>query len=135
MGTCRSWSYDRAEISKATGLRCEDPSLTIQSQKEEADINNIVKAFGVTGQLPASIRLPSYGDFTGIDDFRSALEAVKAAEESFNQVPAAIRSQFDNSPQAFLEFCSDPSNLPQLREWGLAPTPEGTARSEPAAST
>lgn len=131
----RSWSYDRLEVSDATGLKCEDPSLAVQSQKDEADINNIVRAFGVTGRLPESIRLPSYGDFDGINDYRSAIEAVRAAEASFLQVPASIRSTFDNNPQAFLEYCSNPANLPQLREWGLAPIPEGSARpSEPPAA-
>lgn len=131
----RSWSYDRLSVSDETALRCLDVSKAIQSQAAEADINNIVKAFGVTGQLPESIRLPSYGDFTGISDYREAIEAVRQAEESFLSIPSNIRSQFDNSPQAFLEFCSNPANLPQLREWGLAPTPEGSARPEPPAAT
>lgn len=131
----RSWSYDRLEVSDATGLYCDDPSLAIQSQKAEADINNIVKAFGVTGRLPESVRLPSYGDFDGVSDYRSAIEAVRQAEASFLQVPANIRATFDNNPQLFLEYCSNPSNLAQLREWGLAPTPEGSARPpEPPAA-
>lgn len=131
----RSWSYDRAAVSDETGLACPEPSKAIQSQAEEADINNIVRAFGVTGQLPQSVRLPSFGDFEGISDYREAVEAVRQAEESFLSIPSNIRNQFDNSPQAFLEFCSNPANLPQLREWGLAPTPEGSARQEPPAAT
>lgn len=131
----RSWSHDRLAVSDETGLSCPEPSKAIQSQAEQADINTIVRAFGVTGQLPESIRLPSYGDFSGISDYREAIEAVRLAEASFLSIPSNIRNQFDNSPQAFLEFCSNPANLPQLREWGLAPTPEGSARSEPPAAT
>lgn len=126
----RSWSYDRSEVSIDTGLLCSDPSRAIQSQKAEADINNIVKAFGVTGRLPESVRLPSFGDFTGVSDYREAIEAVRAAEASFLTIPSEIRREFENSPQLFMEFCSNPSNLPKLREWGLAPTPPAADPSE-----
>jgi len=104
-------------------LICADPSRAIQSQAAEADINTIVRNFGVTGRLPQSTRLPTYGDFEGVDDYRTAVEAVKAAEAAFLAVPARIRSQFDNDPQAFMDFCEDSRNLGQLRDWGLAPTP------------
>lgn len=107
---------------KRVALVCNDPSLAIQSQKAEADINTIVRNFGVTGRVPTSVRLPEYGDFSGVSDYRSAIEAVRAAEEAFLQVPSKIRAEFNHDPGAFASFCLDPSNLPQLREWGLAPT-------------
>lgn len=120
---------------KRVQLVCSDPSLAIQSQAAEADINNIVRSFGVTGQLPTSVRLPQYGDFTGVDDYRSAVEAVMAAEASFLEVPAWIREKFANDPHRFAEYCLDASNLPQLREWGLAsPAPSGAAPSADAAA-
>lgn len=115
-------------MAKRVQLICEDPSLAIQSQKDESDINTIVRNFGVTGRVAAPVRLPEYGDFSGVDDYRSAIEAVRAAEASFAAVPAKIRAEFGNDPQAFAEFCLSPSNLPQLRDWGLAPA----APTEPA---
>jgi len=118
---------------KRVALICNDPSLAIQSQKDEADINNIVRNFGVTGRLPGAVTLPTYGDFTGVDDYRSALEAVNAAQNAFMQIPSAIRAQFDHDPGAWADFAANPANLPQLREWGLAPpasTPE--PQGEPA---
>lgn len=108
---------------KRVALFCDDPSLAIQSQKAEADINNIVRNFGVTGRLPASVRLPEYGDFDTVSDYRSAIEAVRAAEAEFSKIPATIRAEFQNDPHAFATYCLDPSNLARLREWGLAPTP------------
>lgn len=95
-------------------------SMTVQSQKEEADINTIVKNFGVTGQLPTNVRVPTYGDFTGVDDYRTALEAIREAEASFMAMPADIRAKFENDPQQFLEFCEDERNLPEMRKLGLA---------------
>lgn len=131
MNAPRSWSYDRAAVSDETGLFCDQPSLAIQSQKDEADINVLVKRFGITGQLPQAIRLPEYGDFEGVSDYRSAIEAVRAAEASFMQVPSEIRARFHNDPGAFASFCEDASNLPQLREWGLAPTPPAAPAENP----
>jgi len=114
-------NIDRAAWSKAHGLACADPSLAVQSQKDEADINTIVRNFGVTGRLPQTLRLPEYGDFSGIDDYRTAIEAVRRAEANFLAIPSSIRAEFNNDPGAFADFCSDSANLPKLREWGLAP--------------
>lgn len=119
------FNLDRSAWSKANGLLCADPSRAIQSQKDEADINTIVRNFGVTGRLPQSLRLPEFGDFNGVDDYQSAIEVIRAAEAEFGKVPSHIRARFDNDPGAFASFCVDPANLPQLREWGLAnPAPE-----------
>lgn len=110
-------------------LICADPSRAIQSQRDEADINNIVRAFGVTGRLPSSVRLPQFGDFDSIDNYQDAVHAVREAESAFLQVPANIRSRFDNDPHAFAAFCLDSKNLPELQKLGLAPAP---APAEPS---
>lgn len=110
---------DRDARSRASGLTCSDPSRAVQSQKDDADINVLVKRFGVTGQLPSAVRLPQYGDFEGIADFHDAVLAVRAAEGEFLKIPAEIRRRFDNDPQQWLEFVTNPGNRPQLEEWGL----------------
>lgn len=114
-------------------LICADPSRAIQSQKDESDINTIVRNFGVTGRVPVGIRVPAYGDYDQVNDYRSAIEAVRAAEASFLKVPAEIRARFHNDPQAFAEFCLNRDNLPQLRDWGLASIPD-TPAAEPKSS-
>ena len=119
-------NYDGDKESRRTGLECKDPSKTVQADLEDADINMILKNFGVTGKLPQNVRQPMYGDFTGIDDYRSAIEAVRLAEESFNAMPAEVRAEFRNDPQLFLEFCETPGNEAELRRLGLievAPAP------------
>jgi len=62
-------NFDRAAWSELHGLPDTGPSLTVQSQKEEADINTIVRNFGVTGKVPVGVRTPTYGDFDGVDDY------------------------------------------------------------------
>lgn len=113
------FNYDRDAASVASGLECRDPSLTQQQFAEDADINVLVRRFGLTGKMPESLYLPTYGDFSGIDDFRSALEAIDAAEASFMALPAHLRAELDNDPALFVDFCSNPANRDRLKELGL----------------
>lgn len=121
-----------AEWSDAHGLACEDVSLAVQSQKEEADINTIVRNFGVTGQLPQGVRVPSYGDFDGVDDYRTAIDAVRAAEASFLAMPSALREKLGHDPARLVDYCADPANLEEMRSLGLAPPVAVVADSPPA---
>jgi len=118
-----AYRYDRDAASKASGLRCSDPSLARQDMKDEADINTIVRNFGVTGKVTAPIRLPTFADYENVWDFQTAMNAVREAEAAFQKVPAAVRSRFGNDPAAFVSFCSDKDNLPELIRLGLAPDP------------
>lgn len=112
--------YDARAVSKATALACRRPSKTVQSQRDEADINVIVRNFGITGKLPTNIRAPAYGDFTGVDDYQSAIEAIRSAEKSFMQMPSDVRDRFQNDPQQFVAFCGDERNLEEMKKLGLA---------------
>lgn len=114
------YNFDGDVISFQTGLKCEDESLTLQSHAEDADINTIVRRFGVTGQLPSGVAAPTYGDFEGIFDYQSAMNAIRAADESFMEMPADVRARFANDPAQFVDFCSNPDNIEELRKMGLA---------------
>lgn len=113
------YNYDADQASLDSGLRCEDVSRTQQHFQEECDINTIVRRFGLDGDLPEGVRRPMYGDFTGIGDFRDAIEAVRRAEDSFMAMPAAVRSRFENDPGAFVDFCNDPANKDEWKKLGL----------------
>lgn len=114
-------------ISHLTGLCCEDESLTDQSQAADADINVIV-ARVLAGQTLPEVRMPQYGDFSGIGDYRSAVTAVREMEEDFMKLPAHVRARFENDPQQFLEFFADEKNTDEAVALGIAfkkvPTPE-----------
>ena len=101
------WNYDTMEASNDAGLDCQDPTLAQQNFRDECDINTIVKRFGITGQLPENVRMPTYGDFLQVNDFHSAMNAVAAAGEAFDAMPADVRARFNNDPGAFVDFCSD----------------------------
>lgn len=106
--------------SDETGLGPFEPTRTKQSFKDECDINTIVRRFGVTGELPQGVRVPSYGDFgSEVFDFQSAMNAVVAAQRTFEQLPASVRKRFGHDPQEFIAFFNDPANVEEGRRLGL----------------
>jgi phage internal scaffolding protein len=114
------YNYDMDAVSRETGLFCEDESLAVQSARDETDINTIVRRFGLTGELPGDIDMPQSGDYTGVGDFQSAMNIVRAAQEEFMRVPAEIRARFNNDPHRFSEFFNDPVNQDEAIRMGLA---------------
>jgi phage internal scaffolding protein len=132
------YNYDRDLASVESGLLCEDESLAIQSAAEEADINTIVRRFGLTGQLPGQVAMPRFGDFTGVPDFHSAMNLIRETQDEFMRLPAEMRARFDNDPQRLMEFLEDDRNRDEAVKLGLvnpvsveAPsgTPDGAAAS------
>lgn len=120
----RSAYDDHDSFSEAFGLECEDPSLADQSQAEAADINVIVRNFGVTGELPTNTRMPLALDFVEAVDFQSAMNAIVEAERSFAAMPAMVRERFGNDPHRFIQFCDDPANMDEAKRLGLVRPPE-----------
>lgn len=114
-------NYDWAEASQEAAEAVGDygVSLTVQSMAEDADINVLMRRFGITGQMPQSVRVPEYGDFTGVKDFATAMMAVRQAQDQFMSLPPDVRARFGNDPQQLLEFVSVPGNDDELRRLGL----------------
>lgn len=102
------YNYDQAEASLETGLACLDPSLCVASDAIDADINTIVRRFGVTGEWPQTARLPTYDDFSHVVDYQTAQQALMAAQEGFAALPAHVRAAFNNDPQQLLEASQAP---------------------------
>jgi len=99
-------------------------SPTKQSDAEAADINNIMKKYEQTGFVPHNDRVPQYGDFSNVHDFRAAMDIVAGANSLFAGLPAKVRAEFNNDPAEFLEFTdrrdADPKVMTRLVELGLA---------------
>lgn len=113
------YNYDTMAVSNETGLQCTEDTLAQQHFKDECDINNIMERFGLTGDLPANPLPPQYGDFSGVLDYHSALNAVLAAQDSFNELPANLRARFENDPNNLIRFLDDPNNRKEAQEMGL----------------
>lgn len=114
-----AYNYDMNKAGDESAVECKDRSLAQQHFAEECDINTIVKRFGLTGELPSDLKAPTYGDFVGISDFHSAMNAIAKANEAFDEMPADIRARFNNDPALFVDFCSDDANRAEAERLGL----------------
>lgn len=121
--------------NRASDLECLDPSLAQQSFKDDADINVMLERFKVTGVMPQGVVMPTYGDFTGVSDYRTAVAAINKAQNAFMDMPANVRARFDNDPQKFLEFFADGKNREEAERLGLVPAPVKAADSSAPAKT
>jgi phage internal scaffolding protein len=119
-----AFNYSRDEASLSSGLFCEDESRAIQSAKEEADINTIVRRFGLTGELPSDLKMPQSGDFTDVPDFHSAMNLIRTTQEEFLRVPAEIRARFNNDPARLMTFVEDEANRDEARKLGFLRAPD-----------
>lgn len=98
-----------------------EPTRTKQSQKDECDINNILKKYKRTGVISAKIKEnPLYGDYSTVTDFRDSVEIILKAQNQFDALPSHIRERFANSPEKFLVFCHDEKNVDEMVKLGLA---------------
>lgn len=98
----------------------EGEGRTDQSQAEACDINNLMKRFETTGELPPMAeKTASYGDFSGVTDYHDSLLQINQALDSFMDLPAKIRLEFDNDPAKLIAFMGDPENLDKGIEMGL----------------
>lgn len=115
----------------------DEPSKTQQHFAKDADLNTIMKRYGITdGAIPpAAADGRYYGDFSDVFDFRDALDRTRDAVAKFNALPADLRAEFDNDPVFLYEWILDPRNAEQAVELGLLSKASlGTANSEPPAS-
>lgn len=130
---------DGKQVTASMGGIVFDPAedKTVQSQKDEADINEIMRRFGKTGQVPTNVRVPLSSNFVGIMDLQTALNAVKDATDSFMLMNADTRARFGNDPARFVEFCSAENpdgslkNVHDMRKMGLAVPAEVVVEPDP----
>lgn len=113
--------HTRFDVPVTKGLSCPEKTRTKQSFKDECDINNILKKYQKTGQLPDMIRSnPQFGDFSDVVDYQTGLDIVIKAHTQFMALSADVRDRFANSPEKFLQFCGDSKNLPEMIKMGIA---------------
>jgi len=122
-------AYDRVRLGKSFA----GASRTKQSFAKECDINNIMKRYEKDGVVNHFNRYGGmYGDFTGVPEYREAVERVMRADAMFMSLPASIRTRFENDPGAFVKFVEDPANKDELTKMGLVrPAPAAIPENVP----
>lgn len=104
------------------GIRTIDTykSQTDQSFKDQCDVNNIVKRYEQTGQMPHITRaVGTYMDSTQFGDYAESLQRVLNANDAFMMLPATIRERFANDPAKLIEFMQNPNNSEEGVKLGL----------------
>lgn len=109
----------------AEGITFTDESMTHQSFKEEADINNIVDRYTRTGSFydRPGTREPLFGDFSSGNDYNECLIALQEAREDFEALPSDIRKRFEHNPALLIAFMDDENNREEAISLGLIPSP------------
>lgn len=116
------FNLDADAHTREHSISFPDESLTVQADKDQADINNIVRQFGLTHELPYGQQIPVFDDFTDApNDYHAAMNFVIAADDAFMELPAEQRSRFDNDAGKFLQFVSDDSNYDEAVKLGFVP--------------
>ncbi len=90
---------------------------TKQSQKDQCDINKLLEKAARQGSLSHLDKYqPKYGDWSGYD-FEEHIKKIADANTIFEDLPAEVKKEFNQSTQEFFEFVTNPENsdkLPQL---------------------
>lgn len=120
-------AYDPAEEHDHCGIEFTMPSLTVQDEKEESDINYIVNKYadGQKGVFTLDLGDSSqyaflqFGDATLPGDYSTALELVSGVREEFYSLPAKVRAKFGHDPMNFIDQLNNPETLKYLQQQGL----------------
>lgn len=120
-------AYDPVEEHDHCGIEFTMPSLTVQDEKDETDINYIVNKYADGQKGIATLDLGDssqyaylqFGDATLPGDYSTALELVSGVREEFYSLPAYVRAKFGHDPMNFINHLNDPAALEYLRQQGL----------------
>ena len=116
------------------GIIFKEPSMTIQSEKDNCDINVIMNRYATCG-TPLPYRTdgvqPVYADVSELGDYMENYQRCKQAEEMFNALPSALRKELDNNPANLLPFIQDKANESRCIEYGLINKPIAKAPEAP----
>lgn len=120
-------AYDPVEEHDHCGIEFTMPSLAVQDEKDETDINYIVNKYADGQKGIATLDLGDssqyaylqFGDATLPGDYSTALELVSGVREEFYSLPAYVRAKFGHDPMNFITQLNDPATLEYLQQQGL----------------
>lgn len=116
------------------GIIFKEPTMTIQSEKDNCDINVIMNRYATCG-TPLPYRSdgvqPVYADVSELGDYMENFQRCKQAEEMFNALPSALRKELDNNPANLIPFIQDEKNKERCYEYGLLNKPAIEAPQAP----
>jgi len=115
--------YDADELSLSTGLSCPEHTLTLQSAKDDCDLNLIVDRMIKTGEQLPMASIQDYGDFTGAEDYHTLMNKLIDAQDAFSTLDAPVRERFNNDPGQLIQFLNNDNNRQEAISLGLIEAP------------
>ncbi len=113
--TPRNCYSERVQVLSPAGI---EPAQ--QQFKEDCDINKIMERLEKNNALDHVSKYQTEYGFTTPMSYHDSLNIIKKADSMFNDLPAKIRDEFANNPQAFLQFVQNPKNADRAKELGIA---------------
>jgi len=98
------YNYDRDEVSKNTAVIFEDETLTQQNFKDDADLNIMIRKYGV---LP--VQEVNWNEFDASvipSDYHQLQNKLIEADQAFMSLPAELRQEVNNDPAQLLALIS-----------------------------
>lgn len=129
--------YEVPEIPKRIIPTEFDTGRTMQSFKDECDINQILRKFQVQGVLNhVNNHSGSYSDVSNID-FAESVRTVTRVRQMFDELPSTVRKRFDHNPESFLEFINsnEPDAINEAVDLGLRPGSDRISSADPGDSS
>lgn len=124
---------EKVKVRQATRVSTGTETPVQQQFKKDADINELVRRFGLLGKLPPAVDDPRYyGDVSDIFDLRTAMERMRDAQAKFMALPASVRKRFHDTPAELFDFLDDPSNRDEAVKLGLLNPPPPPPEPAPA---
>lgn len=137
---------ERANGRKRVQTINKSASRTVQSDRDRADIRNILAQYEATGILTHMRDVDlQFRDISEFNDLSDAMQQAKQAEQVFMRLPSKLREVFDHDVTKWLDAAHDPEKIealrPQLERLGVldpiaptevpaAPVPEAEPPSE-----
>jgi phage internal scaffolding protein len=118
-------AYTRTRVK--TQIPEERKTKAVQSERKNSDINHIVAKAYKTGQLPVLMNRKPIEQMPDELTYQEALNKVVFAQQQFEQLPSAIRAEFENKPENMLAAISrsekEPAVKAKLQEMGIMERP------------
>ncbi len=103
-----------------------EPSLTVQSDSEKADIQKIMARYQATGIMESLDEADLlYKDISEFTDYADAMREIRKAEDQFMSLPSKVREIFDHDVAVWLDTAEDEDKRDALVAAGYIEDPGG----------
>ena len=103
--------------------KLEPGSRTQQQYRDENNPNKIMKRYNASGEITGRYRDKNAGAFVDcpavLKTFQDARDLYLRIEETFSDLPVAIRKHFNHSPEELLAAMENPARQKELIDLGV----------------